>query len=158
MCHTRRRHHRHSAHDVHRERAHQAAPDLRVADQDREHAITLLGQHAAAGRLSADELEERSDRVLAARTRGELDPLFADLPEAPRPPSRREGGERHFDGARDHLTAFLLVNLMLIAIWAATGAGYFWPIWPLLGWGIGVVSHVRGRSARHARGGSRAYG
>ena len=28
---------------------------------------------------------------------------------------------------------------MLIVIWAATGAGYFWPIWPLLGWGIGLM-------------------
>jgi hypothetical protein len=29
---------------------------------------------------------------------------------------------------------------MLIVIWATTGAGYFWPIWPLLGWGVGLVT------------------
>ena len=28
---------------------------------------------------------------------------------------------------------------MLIVIWAATGAGYFWPIWPILGWGLGLL-------------------
>jgi hypothetical protein len=162
MCHTRRRRHdHHSAPDFHREPAPQAAPDLRVADEDRDHAITLLGQHAAAGRLSAEELEERSDQVLAARTHGELDAVFADLPDLPDLPRarpRRERSEGHGDDLREHLTAFLLVNLVLIAIWAATGAGYFWPIWPLLGWGIGVLSHVRGRSASSARRGSRAYG
>ena len=27
-------------------------------------------------------------------------------------------------------------------IWAASGAGYFWPIWVILGWGIGIVFHA----------------
>jgi class 3 adenylate cyclase len=30
---------------------------------------------------------------------------------------------------------------MLIGIWAASGGGYFWPIWPILGWGIGLGCH-----------------
>lgn len=38
-----------------------------------------------------------------------------------------------------HLTAYVLVNLMLIAIWYFTGAKYFWPMWVLLFWGIGVI-------------------
>jgi class 3 adenylate cyclase len=40
-----------------------------------------------------------------------------------------------------HLTFYLLVNILLIGIWAASGGGYFWPVWPVLGWGIGVVCH-----------------
>jgi hypothetical protein len=32
-----------------------------------------------------------------------------------------------------------LVTAVLLAIWAATGAGYFWPIWPLLGMSIAVL-------------------
>jgi len=40
---------------------------------------------------------------------------------------------------RTDLTAFVAVNQLLIVIWAATGAGYFWPIWPLLGWGLGLI-------------------
>jgi class 3 adenylate cyclase len=43
---------------------------------------------------------------------------------------------------RIHLTTYLLVNLMLVGIWAASGAGYFWPIWPILGWGIGLGCHA----------------
>ena len=38
-----------------------------------------------------------------------------------------------------HLTAYILVNLMLIAIWYFSGAGYFWPGWVELFWGIGLV-------------------
>jgi eukaryotic-like serine/threonine-protein kinase len=40
-----------------------------------------------------------------------------------------------------HLTFYLLVNVFLIGIWAASGGGYFWPIWPILGWGIGLAAH-----------------
>jgi 2TM domain len=37
-----------------------------------------------------------------------------------------------------HLLAYVLVNAMLVGIWAVTGAGFFWPVFPLLGWGIGI--------------------
>ena len=40
-----------------------------------------------------------------------------------------------------HLTIYLLVNLLLIGIWAASGGGYFWPVWVILGWGIGIAAH-----------------
>ena len=40
-----------------------------------------------------------------------------------------------------HLLAYVAVNAALVAIWALTFTGYFWPIWPMLGWGIGVVAH-----------------
>jgi class 3 adenylate cyclase len=42
---------------------------------------------------------------------------------------------------KTHLTFYLLVNILLIGIWAASGGGYFWPIWPILGWGIGLAAH-----------------
>jgi 2TM domain len=38
-----------------------------------------------------------------------------------------------------HLLAYLVVNAFLIAIWSVTGAGFFWPVFPLFGWGIGVA-------------------
>jgi fatty acid desaturase len=40
-----------------------------------------------------------------------------------------------------HLLVYMLVNAMLVVIWATTGAGYFWPIWVIGFWGIGVVLH-----------------
>jgi class 3 adenylate cyclase len=60
-------------------------------------------------------------------------------------------------GFRIHLTVYVLVNLLLIGIWAASGGGYFWPIWPILGWGMGIAAHAApiiagvGRRPRHRR-------
>ena len=41
-----------------------------------------------------------------------------------------------------HLLVYLLVNACLVGIWAVTGAGFFWPAFPLLAWGIGVVMNA----------------
>ncbi len=43
---------------------------------------------------------------------------------------------------RQNLTSYVVVNGFLVAIWAMTGRGYFWPIWPILGWGVGIVFHA----------------
>ena len=40
---------------------------------------------------------------------------------------------------RTHLVVYVVVNALLVVIWAESGAGYFWPIWPMAGWGIGLV-------------------
>jgi hypothetical protein len=45
-------------------------------------------------------------------------------------------------GFRSHLGAYVIVNALLLVIWAATGAGFFWPIFPIVGWGIGVASNA----------------
>ena len=44
-------------------------------------------------------------------------------------------------GFSKHLVVYVIVNALLVVIWAVTGRGYFWPIWPLAGWGIGVAVH-----------------
>lgn len=41
-----------------------------------------------------------------------------------------------------HVMIYLTVNAFLVAIWAISGAGYFWPIFPILGWGIGIVANA----------------
>ena len=39
-----------------------------------------------------------------------------------------------------HLLVYFLVNAFLVAIWALSDwHGFFWPIFPIVGWGIGVV-------------------
>ncbi len=49
------------------------------------------------------------------------------------------------------LGAYTVVNLGLIAIWYATsGPGtYFWPIWPMIGWGLGVTIQYIGAYHSH---------
>lgn len=54
--------------------------DVRIGDAERERAQSTLSDHYAAGRLDHDEYSERLDRIWAARTRAELDPVFTDLP------------------------------------------------------------------------------
>jgi len=64
---------------------------LRVSDAERDAVLRTLGDHAAVGRLTLDELEERSGRALAAKTRGDLATLTSDLPpgtEAASSPAR----------------------------------------------------------------------
>jgi 2TM domain len=53
---------------------------------------------------------------------------------------------------RTHIFMYVLVNVMLVGIWAITSGGddFFWPIFPILGWGIGVAANawdVYGRRA-----------
>jgi hypothetical protein len=59
------------------------AGDLRVSDADRDRAIAELSEHFQAGRLTVDELDERTGRALAARTTADLAALFTDLPRQP---------------------------------------------------------------------------
>ncbi|HEX6262660.1 MAG TPA: 2TM domain-containing protein [Actinomycetota bacterium] len=41
-----------------------------------------------------------------------------------------------------HLLAYVMVNTVLIVVWAMTGAAFFWPIFPLAGWGVGLGFHA----------------
>jgi Domain of unknown function (DUF1707)/2TM domain len=102
---------------------------MRIGDREREATIDELRRHGGAGRLDVAELEERIGAAFGARTLDDLAALTGDLPGVP---------ESDF-GA--HLRVFLAVQALLLIIWAVTGAGYFWPIWPFLGWGIGVAVH-----------------
>lgn len=43
---------------------------------------------------------------------------------------------------RNHLAVFVLINASLWVVWAVTGAGFPWPVFPLVGWGIGVAFHA----------------
>ncbi len=43
-----------------------------------------------------------------------------------------------------HFTVYIAVNIMLVIIWAVTGAGFPWFIFPLGGWGIGILFHFLG--------------
>ena len=122
------------------------AGSLRTSDTEREAAAAELRTHAAAGRLDVDELDARLEIVFAARTRADLASALGDLPTAAATPAMRaaptgrSGGELH---------TYAAVMLLLLAIWALTGAGHFWPLYPALGWGlpllVGHGAHSRRR-------------
>lgn len=58
-------------------------PHIRVGDAERDEAVAVLGRAHAEGRLTYAELDERTGRALAARTRGELRAVLADVVPAP---------------------------------------------------------------------------
>jgi hypothetical protein len=106
--------------------------DLLASDAERDQAAERLRQAGGEGRLTPEELEQRLGRAFGARTRGELNAVVADLPA----PSRRPQAPR---SRGPELTAFASTAVLLIAIWALSGMGYFWPAWPILGWGFFVL-------------------
>ena len=117
---------------------------LLASDADRERVAERLRAAAGEGRLSADELEERLEGAFSARTEAELEPLVADLPQ----PVREHPRHRR----RPDFRPWVFVSLMLVGIWALSGMGYFWPIWPIAGWGISFVApgNLRGPCRRRS--------
>jgi uncharacterized protein DUF1707 len=119
------------------------APGLRASDQDREQLIAELNEHAVAGRLSTEELEDRLQAAYAARTTGELDALRRDLPVTSRQVAlshaqrRAQLTRRLIQETGGSLGLFVLCT----AIWLVSGAsGQFWPVWVLL---VVVLTLVR---------------
>jgi len=55
---------------------------LRVSHEDRDQVAEALRVAAGDGRLTSDELDERLEKALSARTYDDLAPLLADLPAA----------------------------------------------------------------------------
>jgi Domain of unknown function (DUF1707) len=112
-----------------------------TSDLDRERVTRVLGVHYTQGRLTPEELEERTERVYRSRTRGQLAKCIWDLP-----PSgiwtlvarRIARIERVL--LRMHAATYVTMNATLVGIWALAGEGAFWPAWllvpttALLGW------------------------
>ncbi len=131
--------------------------NLRAGDAERRRVADLLQEHYVAGRLSSDELSERVRQAMAARTRGDLDALLNDLPPLAAPAQDVTApGAAPVDraptapwGRRDvraHVTSYALVMALLVVIWLlTTPGGYFWPVWPMIGWGFAVAAHALAR-------------
>jgi hypothetical protein len=123
---------------------------VRAGDRDRERTASQLGQGLALGYLTMDEYESRVQATFSANTTGELRQLVTDLPLAQlrrNDPQRQAARQRAARlGVRIHLGAYLAMVVIVLTVWLAVGltagAWYFWPIWPILGAGIGVASHA----------------
>ena len=123
-------------------------PAARIGDVDRQRTADVLGDATAAGYLRLDELDERLAAVWSATTSAQLSAVASDLPaELQRAGERRETARAARPAARAHLASYVGVMLLLVAVWLVLGISgegwYPWPVWPALGWGIGVVRHLR---------------
>jgi hypothetical protein len=136
---------------------------IRLSDAEREAAAADLGEHFAQGRLTADEHADRLEQVWGAKTRGEIAPIFRDLPSAyaavatpvpPADPRYWNAGLRPF---RRGVPAPLLVVLAVLIVMSAIA---HFPLF-LLGFAVFwfvVLRHRRprrayahGRYDRHSR-------
>jgi uncharacterized membrane protein YccC len=123
---------------------------VRAGDRDRERTGNHLGQALAQGYLAMDEYETRLQAAFAAQTHEELHQLVADLPldhlrrHDPQRRAARQAAARK--SVRIHLVGYAAMVVIVLAVWLAVGitagAWYFWPIWPILGAGIGVLGHA----------------
>ncbi|MEU8057079.1 DUF1707 domain-containing protein [Microbispora bryophytorum] len=125
------------------------APLAGAAERDR--VVELLGDAFGAGYLTKEEFDERLDVATRARHRTELDVLLADLPaelRTSRDRARRRARKARAArlGVRIHAGVYAGTSLLMVAVWLAVGRAadvwYPWPIWPILGWGVGVLGHA----------------
>jgi hypothetical protein len=123
---------------------------VRAGDRDRAATAAQLGQALTQGYLDITEYEQRVAAAFAAHSANELRQLLADLPVAqlqrndPRRREARMAAARM--SVRLHLAGYVLMVVIVLTVWLSValsgGTWYFWPIWPILGAGIGVLGHA----------------
>lgn len=118
---------------------------IRASDAERERLVEELHEHTVAGRLTAEEYEERLEAVYAARTRADLDALRTDLPvstvaaRAALVERKSKLRRRLVQEAGGSITA----SVVCVAVWLASGAqGEFWPIWVIVFTSLPVVRNM----------------
>lgn len=117
--------------------------DTLIADADRSRAADELREHYDSGRLTVDEFESRLGEVHQARTAGDLETAFRQLPRKAPAATLRPRDIRW----RSLALQYGVVNVICILVWAAGGGGDFWPKWVL----VGTLALYLRRAARRAR-------
>lgn len=102
------------------------AGQVRVGDAEREAAVTALGEHYAAGRLTLEEYDQRTSHAFSARTAADLWRLFCDLPALPPPPEPSTERSSRFSLAPVLLVVIALVVLTQVPWPVALVVGYLW--------------------------------
>ncbi|WP_051024834.1 MULTISPECIES: DUF1707 domain-containing protein [Nocardia] len=110
---------------------------VRASDADREEIVERLRSAMNEGRLNLAEFDDRVQQVYAARTYGELSPILSDLPAVRERPGAAGAG-RVPPWVLIMWTPWVFVNILCVVIWLATGAGYFWPFWVEVPWGLAL--------------------
>ena len=126
---------------------------IRISDAEREAAAADLGEHFAQGRLTADEHAERLEQVWSAKTRGEVAPIFRDLPSpyaavASAPPVARD--DRYWNaGLRPFRRGVPAPLLVVLAVLIVLSAIAHFPLF-LLGFAVFWFVVLRHRGPRRA--------
>ncbi len=111
-----------------------------------------LSDHFAAGRLSVAEFDERSAKVAAAMTRGDLAPIFADLPEPVPPPQQQQSVPAPKPHDRKSDARGALVGLAVIVALVLFFVTHTW-LWFLLIPAAAILAGAATQSGHEHRGG-----
>jgi Flp pilus assembly protein TadB len=133
-----------------------ATAQLRASDADRDAALADLSAHFQAGRLTSDELDERTGRALAARTVGELGDLMDDLPAlqpASPAPVPAKAGLRRPGPSLTVLLVTLAAAAMVLSVTAGHHRSGIWWAIP-----VGLLIARRVLFSRRARRPTSRYG
>jgi hypothetical protein len=109
----------------------QKAP-IRIGDTERDRAIASLGDHFAAGRLTAEEFDQRTDQALKARFNEDLEPLFADLPRSVEPKVESDANRRPDIHLAWSAMLWLAPLFVMCAVVAAVVLSAPWLVWVFL--------------------------
>jgi hypothetical protein len=133
---------------------------LRVSDVERNEVVERLSAHFSDGRLDQAEFDERVSRAMTAKTRGDLDGLFDDLPDPGPTGASGMGGpadpsvpyrmrRRHGGPGRPILMVALVIALAIVLGHAVTAifVPWFW-VAALV---VAIVFVTRSTRARHDR-------
>jgi hypothetical protein len=134
---------------------------IRVSDAERNAVAERLAAHYSDGRLDQAEFDERVGRAMAAKTRGDLDGLFDDLPDpgltgapgngAGDPAVPYRARRRRSGFGRTLLLVVLVIAAMSVAWHAFTAVAFFVP-WFWIAVLVAVVLIVtRSSRFRHDR-------
>ncbi|MGH3500893.1 MAG: DUF1707 SHOCT-like domain-containing protein [Nocardioidaceae bacterium] len=135
---------------------------LRASDGDRDVVHALLSEAYADGRLDKAEYDQRAEAVWDAKLLGDLVPVVSDLVPADVPTSARLLNQPEIEAKanrkwrrdlRHRSRTFASVSLLTSGIWGATAVAsqdvyFFWPVFPIVGTGIGLASTLLNKGER----------
>jgi hypothetical protein len=122
------------------------SPQIKASDADRDATVAALSEHFQAGRLTTEELEERTGQALTARTLGQLDELTADLP-APQPaaPPVSDAARRPGYLVLMPLVVPVAVLAILAVVLAASTGVHTWGVWWVIPVALLIARRLAGR-------------
>ena len=126
------------------------ATPVRIGDAERDRAVSDLGDHFAAGRLTREEFDERADQAMQARFSTDLEPLFADLPKPASAEPATEPVPAQAGGPPPWAYAMWLMPIVVIAAIAGSFLLHAPFVLGLLVWFVvmGRIAHYRRRVSR----------
>ena len=128
---------------------------VRIGDAERDRAIASLGDHFAAGRLTAEEFDQRMDQALKARFNEDLEPLFADLPRTVEPDVQSNSNRRPDLHLAWSAMLWMAPLIVIFAVVAAVVLSAPWLVWVFL-W-VFLITGLFRRRRRYYYYGPRRY-